>query len=328
MTKQPQPADPAQVLRAWNACHGAFYRAEEADLRWNLERQDQLRYLATEWAGTPVLLGQATGEGIKRGILEKGIWASLFGEVREGDEAAFAAAAESYARAQGGGRLAIGADEFHFLPGIPVDDPAGERLASAFVARGFSSKACVDYVGSVRGSACAAYVESACADADRRGWSLRLVKGAEDQEAMTVFLAREFPGRWLREWEFQRAREDTGRAFWNLLRDEHARVIGFSRLAKRGRIPQPDSGWTPGAMRLAFAPGTGPRDTDSCLGPIGIAASERGRGGGKILLGLSIHELRLQGAELLCIDWTDAYNYYTPLEFPAVRKYRSVWKEL
>ena len=105
-------------------------------------------------------------------------------------------------------------------------------------------------------------------------------------------------------------------------------MVGFSRLAKRGRVPRLSEGWTPGAMRLPLSPEAVARDTDSCLGPIGISASERGRGAGKILLGLSLHELSLQRAELTCIDWTNAYNYYTPLGFSVARRYLSFWKEL
>ncbi|MBW7416523.1 hypothetical protein J9A19_25120, partial [Escherichia coli] len=76
-----------------------------------------------------------------------------------------------------------------------------------------------------------------------------------------------------------------------------------------------------GAMRLPLAAGAARADTDSCLGPIGISKDERGRGAGKILLGLSLHELSLQSAEPTCIDWTNAYNYYTPLGFEIVRRF-------
>jgi hypothetical protein len=317
-----------QVLRSWNRCHGAFYQVSESDLRWNLREQNLVKYDAAEIHGTPVILGEATAEGAVLGILEKGIWVSLYGEIQSGREAGFAAAIEEVARKRGKNRVAIGSDEFHFLPGIPVDERPGQQLVEAFLKQGFSTKACVDYVGSLNGEKCVAYVREVRADAAKRGWALKLVEGAIDQEALGKFMAREFPGRWLREWNFQNTRNDTGRAFWNLLRDETGQVIGFSRLAKRGRLHELSRGWTPGAMRMALSPGSGVRDTDSCLGPIGIAASERGRGAGKVLLGLSIHELCLQGAELLSIDWTDAYNYYTPLAFPAVRKYQSVWKEL
>jgi hypothetical protein len=315
------------VLRDWNRCHGAFYQASETDLRWNLGEQKMLAYAKESLAGVPAIVGSCAREGAAAGILEKGIWVGLYGEVPAGKEAGFAAAVEEHARSRGGKRVAIGSDEFHFLPGIPVDDEKGKRLAEAFRARGFSHKDCVDYVGDPRGKACTAYVSGVREDAARRSFTLKHCETERDREALDVFMRSEFPGRWTREWEFQRARTDTGRAFWNILRDDKAKVIGFSRLALRGRVKGP-GGWTPGAMRLSPSPAGGFRDTDSCLGPIGISKAERGRGAGKVLLGLSIHELSLQGAELLCIDWTDAYNYYTPLEFTAARRWQCVWKEL
>lgn len=318
----------AQTLRAWNRCHGAFYQAAESDLRWNLTEQKTVRYRAAELAGVPVIYAEAAAEGVALGIPEKWRWVSLYGEITGGMEAAFAEAAEESARRDGKTRLAIGSDEFHFLPGIPVDEPAGQALAEALVARGFSTRASVDYVGRIANPACRAYVQAARDEAARRGWSLRLVESAEDREELTALLARGgFSARWRREWNFQNEREDTARTFWNLLRDETGRVLGFSRLAKRGRLPDPGKGWTPGAMRLQPVPGAGFRNTDSCLGPIGIDSAERGRGAGKILLGLSLHELSLQNVEVTCIDWTDAYNYYTPLELSLARRYLSAWKE-
>jgi hypothetical protein len=319
------PHDMFETVRAWNRCHGAFYQVREDDLRWNLEQQDFVVYEAGELAGTSVIVGTATAKGVATGILEKAIWFALYGEIPVGREADFAAALEARARAAGRTRAVVGADEFHFLPGVPVDDESGQRLAEAFAKRGFAGKNCVDYVGSLGGTACAKYVASAREDAARRGFSLRLVTDQSDRAELTAFLRREFPGRWLREWEFQLGRSDADRAFWNLLRDEAGRVVGFSRLAQRGRVSH--GGWTPGAIRLAPGP-TGFHASDACLGPIGVAASERGRGAGKLLLGLSLYELSLQGADLTCIDWTDAYNYYIPLEFPAARRYRCLWKDL
>ncbi|MGZ3737043.1 MAG: hypothetical protein ACXVC0_18880 [Bdellovibrionota bacterium] len=313
------------LLHAWNRCHGAFYQIQESDLRWNLERQTIMRYWADEIAQVPVLLAEPTPAGVAMGIVEKGIWISLYGEIRAGKEAEFSAAAEQFALSRDKKRLAFGSDEFHFLPGMPVDTEAGLRLAEAFKTRGFTPADCADFVGRPLNPKSAQYIAEARADASKRGWSLREVSSGEDHAELTAHLLREFKGRWSREWEFWQSRDDADRAFWNLLRDEKGNVLGFSRLARRGRVKD---GLTPGAMRLSLSSGGGWSDTDSCLGPIGINKSERGRGAGKILLGLSLHELSLQGAELTCIDWTNAYNYYTPLGFEIVRKFHCLWKEL
>lgn len=317
-----------EVARAWNRCHGAFYHVAESDLFWNLREQRLLRYWSGEADGVPVLWAEAAPEGIELGISAKGLWVSLFGEIPDGKEAAFAAAVENFARRNGKGRVAIGSDEFHFLPGIPSDDDSGARLTEALRARGFSTADCADFAGEPDGAACSEYRKAAAEMACSRGWTLRLAEGDADHEALGGFLAREFPGRWTREWKVWRSRPDTRRAFWNLLRDENGTVLGFSRLAVRGRHTPLTAGWTPGALRLPLAAAGARLDTDSCLGPIGISATERGRGAGKILLGLSLSELVLQGAKRTCIDWTNAYNYYTPLGFEIVRRYLSAWKEI
>jgi hypothetical protein len=313
-----------EVLSAWNSCHGAFYRASEHDLAWNLTEQNLVRYWREDLAGVPALLAEATAEGANRGVLEKGIWVSLYGETA-GRETDFASAAEAFARSRGKNRLAIGSDEFHFLPGVPLED---EKLTDAFKARGFTAADCADYVGTVDNEKCTAYIREAAQDALKRGWVLHGLRDSRDRDDLTAFLVKEFKGRWSREWEVWQERTDTLRGFWNLLRDEHGKVLGFSRLAVRGRYPETAEGWTPGAMRLPLGTKHGRENTDSCLGPIGISKDERGRGAGKILLGLSLHECSLQGAKLTCIDWTNAYNYYSPLGFEVVRRYLTMWKEL
>jgi len=323
MDKQSQSAC-LEVLEAWNRCHGAFYQADENDLRWNLERQQLVRYWREDLAGIPVLLAEAAPEGARQGVLAHALWISLYGEVRNG--ASFVAAAEEFARRSGKKRLAIGSDEFHFLPGVPVDDVS---LAAACKAGGYTIADNADFMGSVDNPRSRAYIAEARKDLEARGWEFHGLRDARDREEMDAFLLREFKGRWHREWRmWVENEEDCARAFWHLLRDEHGKVLGFSRLAKRGRFAIPAAGWTPGAMRLPLAAGVPRSDTDSCLGPIGISKDERGRGAGKILLGLSLHELSLQSAKLTCIDWTNAYNYYTPLGFEIVRRFHCLWKEL
>lgn len=317
-----------EVARSWNRCHGAFYRVAESDLFWNLQEQRLLRYWKGDVEGVPVLWAEAAPEGIELGIPAKGLWLSLFGEIPDGNEVVFAAGVEGFAKQNGKGRIAICSDEFHFLPGIPSDELSGSRLADAFRARGFSTADCADFVGDPATATCTQYRNAAAELARERGWTLRLADSEADHEALGAFLAREFPGRWTREWKVWRSRADTRRGFWNLLRDENGTVLGFSRLAARGRHSPVGAGWTPGALRLPLAADGARLDTDSCLGPIGISASERGRGAGKILLGLSLSELVLQGAKRTCIDWTNAYNYYTPLGFEIVRRYLSAWKEI
>jgi predicted GNAT family N-acyltransferase len=182
-------------------------------------------------------------------------------------------------------------------------------------------------VGDPKNAKTVAYVNEGVSAAKERGWTFLAVTPEEKNE-LHSFLKTEFSARWAREFIVWGERADTQRGFWHLLRDEKNKLIGFSRMAVRGRHKPLSAGWTPGAIRLPLTAGVPRLDTDSCLGPIGISKSERGRGSGKILLALTIHEISLQGGVRTCIDWTNAYNYYTPLGFEIARRFLSVWKEL
>ncbi len=133
-----QPEITEEVLLSWNRCHGAFYQVAASDFLWNQSEQRLLRYWASNVGGVPTFWAEAASEGIELGIPQGGIWLSLWGEIPGGKEALFVAAVEAYAKGLGKSRLAIASDEFHFLPGIPVDEPSGERLALAFQSKGFS----------------------------------------------------------------------------------------------------------------------------------------------------------------------------------------------
>lgn len=313
-----------RVVTDWNQCHGAFYRVEASDLQWNLAAQDWLDYRVCELAGVPALVATATVKGVQAGISPKTIWLSLHGPVPAGAEKKFAEDFLRFARDEGRTRAQVGGEEFHFLAGIPLDEEPSARLATAFATADFAGAEAADFGGSLLTPELAAYVEEA--EKAATGLRLDLAESAADEQALAEFLLREFPGRWEREFRCWRARSDTRRATWHLLRDSGGVVLGFSRLAMRG--PRLHEDWTPGALRLPGAEKASRLLTDSCLGPIGISATARGRGAGKILLGLSLKHLLLQGAKTICIDWTNAYNYYTPLGVRVLRKFRSTWKDL
>jgi predicted N-acetyltransferase YhbS len=57
------------------------------------------------------------------------------------------------------------------------------------------------------------------------------------------------------------------------------------------------------------------------LGPIGIAASHRGRGLGLALLAAGLQHLRTQGVEQAIIDWTDLVDFYGRFGFQIWRRY-------
>ncbi|MGZ6467956.1 MAG: hypothetical protein ACXWQJ_11725 [Bdellovibrionota bacterium] len=318
-----------RVVKEWNQCHGAFYLVDDSDLTWNLSAQSWLNYQVASLAGVPALLASASNEGIAAGISAKTLWLSLYGKIPTGKETEFVEAFLAKAKAEGKTRAHVGGEEFHFVAGVPTDGPAGVRLAAAFSSAGFTGSDAADFGGPLHSTKLAKYISEAEAAAAKLGCSLAEASAKEDFLELHAFLLKEFPGRWEREYRCWQSRSDTKRAYWNLLRDSKKTVIGFSRLAIRGRLMPLTSGWTPGALRLPLdSDNPSHAHLDSCLGPIGIAATERGRGAGKILLGLSLQSLLVNKADRVCIDWTDAYNYYIPLGVEYLRKFRNTWKDL
>lgn len=314
----------SRTLDEWRSAHGANFSVEPSHLRWNLERQSLVRYETAEIAGTSVIHGIATEEGAAAGLATNTLWVSLWGQISTGREAEFVNALKTSARAKGKSRLLMGADEFHFTSGVPMSSPAGERLIRALDSAGFKGMEVADYVGELASRATSEYITEA--EAAMRERRIEFVPSVDEEQLATLesFLMREFPGRWVRELQVWRRRDDTGRAFWMSL-FENGEIVGFARMCLRGRVRPLDQAWTPGALRL---PLLGPlRDEDSCLGPIGVAASQRGRGTGKILLALVLRTLREKGATRVCIDWTNAFKYYEALRYERVRRIWTSWMD-
>jgi hypothetical protein len=310
------------LVSDWNHCHGAFYRLREGDLHWHLREQDWLSYFPLEIAGVPALCAEASEKGASQGISRKTLWLSCQGRIPPGREQAFADSLDRLAPSRGKSRLCLGGEEFHLIPGIPLppDDGGLNAVAEGL---GFTFADAVDYTGSLRSKDLLAYVSEAKAAAGEL--RLETVAGEAGLDELGAYLKREFAGRWEREFRFWREHGGTKRAFWNVLR-RGKEPCGFSRLAVRGSA---EGGWLPGALRFPLSEGNGSVDfaSDAALGPIGVSSSERGRGAGKVLLGLSLQLLLDKNAERLCIDWTNAYNYYKPLGLQLVRKYRSALKD-
>lgn len=316
-----------EILSQWNRCHGAFYQVRESDLRWNLERQALLRYRTASIYEIPVLYAVASEKGIAAGIPSMSLWISLWGEIPEGDESKFLDACLALLQNEGKYRLAFAGEEFHFLPGVPSDEESGSRLLSAARAAGFEQAEACDYSGRLNGDGVSAYIAEASQRAKSEGWTLESGRNSKELDELHAFLQKEFPGRWTREFEYWLNNPESQRASWMLFRDGEKHLSGFARMAVRGNLKPQSEGWNPGALRLPQYFGE-PLDTDACLGPIGIAANERGRGAGRVLLGLTLQKIAENNALHVCIDWTNAHNYYKPLRFQVVRRFCSLWKKL
>lgn len=324
-TTQKTPRSFLQVLEEWNRSRGGPYSIREADLSWNIASQNLVRYDVAQIDETPVIFGLSSEEGLQAGLSARSLWLNLWGDVRKGREDEFINGALALAAKNSRSRLSFGADEFHFAPGIPDSQPA---LITAAKSAGFTTSDEVDFVGDNQSEAVDQYIAEAQTAAHKGDWRFEQVSSEIELDELHRFLTAEFPGRWTREFVFWRARTDTRRGFWMRLRQGDGPVLGFARMAVRGRLTPLDTGWNPGALRLPHSLNgpESPRADDSCLGPIGVAQAARGQGAGKILLGLVLRTLRENGASRTCIDWTDALKYYLPLKFQIARRFSCAWR--
>jgi hypothetical protein len=311
--------DSARLFQEWNDCRGAFFRLRREDFCWHQEMQDWLEYFHREIDGAIVLFAHATVKGVAAGISDKTLWISLWGDLSKKSDSVLEYSIELAKKMQKT-RLHIGGDEFHFVPGIPIEEKALNQSAERL---GFQFSEAADFSGTLNSDTLKKYLEENTKFSQLGGWDLNLLT-EENFENFFQYMRKEFPGRWAREFSFWREKKNVDRAFWNILVNEKKEIKGFSRLAIRG---ENTNSWIPGALRFPLFPEGGDSNTDACLGPIGISSSERGKGVGKILLALSLQKLLIRGADRVSIDWTNAYNYYIPLGLKMVRNYRSAWRD-
>jgi len=307
------------IAEQWNRIQGVDYAVRDADLVWNLTQQDLVLYETTEICKVPLIYAVVTEKGIQAGLSARSLWLSLWCEVEVLHQAQFITELLAFAKSKTKTRVVLGGDDFHFVSGVPLHTASGRHLAEALVKSGFEGGRVVDYVGSLKSPAVRTYIDEGRAIAAKNNWSFPIVATTQQSNEMFEFLKRAFPGRWAREFEFWRQREDARRAYWHALKNSDGVAIGFARMAIRGRINNLDQGWSPGALRLSL--GDGLLMNDSCLGPIGVAVEHRGHGAGRALLALVLDSLFIHNAGRICIDWTNAFKYYYPLNFEEQRHY-------
>ncbi len=316
------------VVHEWNRIQGPYLQVRDCDVLWNLTQQPLVQYRFARLANTPVLYGIASDEGLASGLSGSSLWLSLWGEIAAGAEDGFINELLDLVRREKKSRCSIGADEFHFVPGLPMESDLNKRLLDSLVRHDFKIVESCDLIGELESEAVSRYIDEAASRAESEGWQLLPASSPEEKEELRRYLAIEFPGRWTREFEYFLRYEDAKRAIWYLLRAPNRWTVGFARIAVRSRYQPLDEGWTPGALRLPLhtAPASGWSANDGCLGPIGVSSSQRGKGTGRLLLGLVLRSLRVNGAKRACIDWTDAMKYYSPLQFKIARRFGSASK--
>jgi predicted N-acetyltransferase YhbS len=201
---------------------------------------------------------------------------------------------------RGGNKLIFGMDSRHFFPGCPDDC---HNLCSFLMVEGFEKggghfdleRNLADYEMPVKPNPALKFREVTEADVP----------------ALQTFLAKEFPGRWrhdvLDKVKVEGAASTCFGAF------EGGRMLGFA-LIQDWRHKLPIGG---GVWRSALGEKWG------SLGPIGVAAEERGRGVGHSLLGSALANLKGRSVDRCIIDWTGLDEFYGKHGFEVTRRYKS-----
>ena len=212
-------------------------------------------------------------------------------------------AAEAKMRAEGVTRVVVGSSFHHLLAGLPQWAEAARALV---LAEGY---ALGQTVWDVRRRLSALPVLPEVPRLD--GFDLRPCRDGE-AEALVGFLDEAFPGRWPRDVaHFLQTGGPIGHVMGLF---EGERPCGFAHLHPPGSI---------GTGRWAgLVPGI------AALGPIGVAAAQRGKGQGLALLFAGLHELRRLGADEVVIDWTDLIDFYGRVGFEPWLRYTLAAKDL
>lgn len=314
-----------KVRQEWNAWVPPEFFVEEQFLEWNILRQSWLDYFVEEVHQVPCVFAVASQKGLQRGINEKSLWLSLYGEIQSPKD--FLSSLLEFAKNKRKSRIQFGGEDFHFVSGIPRIEKC-EGLLNSLSDFSFKTADVVDYSGEVFSPSIETFVKKHTKRAKENSLYFKKVESEEEFKKMELYLSEEFPGRWTREFiYYSELRQKAANLAWFFFYDEQKNILGFSRLGKARDLTDKQI-WFPGALRLPYVNGQEKKMPDSCLGPIGITKSFRGKGLGNILLALTLENLMRVNAELLCIDWTDAYNYYKPLGLEEVRRIRNAFINL
>lgn len=234
--------------------------------------------------------------------------ALAFEPTAEGQESARALlrTALQWLKSKGRKSVSYGSDPAHLFPGVPSEQTLHQQLLreAGFV---ISEHAVVDLVRDLGDYRVPEEVE-ANLHRLREEYTVRSCT-PQDVPALLAFLQKEFAGRWHYETIKRIDAEDTPRDILILVRGDE--VVGFCHTFHRGsRRIGPSIYW-----RKLIGEAYGG------LGPIGVAASTRGKGLGLALLCKGVEYVKAQGATRMAIDWTDLLDFYGRIGFRVWKKY-------
>jgi len=206
-------------------------------------------------------------------------------------------------RSNGAGTIHLASALRHFFPGVPLELPG---LVDYFAGAGFSQVGVAhDLHGDLRGFVAPPSARAAVAAVDGVVHPCRV----QDMPALHAFLAAEFPGRW--RYDIARYLTMGGDPAMVIILRQGDAVAGFAQIHRAGRGYQGPPAYWRGVR--------GPRPGG--LGPIGVAASMRGKGVGLALLQLALEEAARRGVEDGVIDWTSLLDFYARVGFAPWKSY-------
>jgi GNAT superfamily N-acetyltransferase len=301
-------ADLGELTRVWNNFYPAKFRIDEA-----MFRQNTVESPVFDWGASSVYrLGEAVlgFAAIKRAsspTLFKGddpdkshLSAIAFTEAEVGVD--LLAYAKGVIRDRGSDKLVFGQDVSHFFPGCPVECTS---LRDFLTVEGFEEKG---EVLDVENDLATYEGKPGCLERLTGDVTVRPVAMAE-KHVLEQFLSKEFPGRWT--YDVMKKVEIEGRTdnVYALFVGDDMEGFAFTQ------------DWTHKKPINGCVWHLDLGDRWGGLGPIGMAASMRGKGLGDSLLAGALMGLKKKGVRRMIIDWTGLVRYYGGHGFTVNRRY-------
>jgi len=215
--------------------------------------------------------------------------------------------AERSLRNLGVKRISLGADLWHYFPGLPKEYVG---ILPWFKGKGYQESGEVfDFYRKYD------QLEERLPMPEAEGGSYEVL-ALEDKELFLTFLRRCFPDRWTYEALAYFKKGGTGRDF--LVLKKEGEISGFCRI---NDVNSPFI-----AQNIYWAPLF--KEELGGIGPLGIDEAERGRGYGIGIVEAGIRVLRNRGIDQIVIDWTNLTAFYEKLGYEKWKAYLELSKDL
>lgn len=301
------------LTRIWNEACGEALAISDRLTRFNMEAA-----AGAECAGRAAIVrGQTVGFVLASAARERGSedepaagWIDALAVTpeaqRQGLGGRLLAWAEAWLRERGCANMRLGGGLRPFTPGLPV------RLSSLdfFVRRGYAERSEASHVYDMGRGLRDYRTPGFVSKTEAQIGPLH----NEETARLEAFLRREFPGRWL--FEFQEHLRQAGSPEDYLALRREGEVHGFCQVTFEDSIRPIERFYLHGL----------PRPWGQ-LGPIGVSLKERGQGLGEALLDAGLCYLRDSGIDGCVIDWVSRPDFYEKFGFKRHNEYLVLMKE-